>query len=1196
MKILYFLEPLLEQQNPSFRVGALKNTILKQAVQLIKSGHEISVFTSDYNYEQCLSQGVNFEGIDIFTTSLKDAHHYFVNSHESAHINYRESDDTKLKEYQAFYQSVLGDYKPDLIVSWESPNNVLKALYSDVPALHMMPGFFSRVPFPELTFIDPCGFFNRSALKMLCDDIIGYDAPLEELDLVDTIRSTYFDGYLKQYSPFTRDMLDPEAQFDKLVLLPLQVSGYFAFDFHSKQKSQMDLLTYVMNKVPKNVGVVVTQYVTQNTADTPVNEKTLSFLREQYPNLIYKDAFDKLDGVSQYLLTCVDGVISSSSSIAFQAAFMNLPVFMEGDSHISLIAKRLDDCAFDADDFAKKDVRNALAFMLTRLMPLTVDYLYTSNWLSRYFEKVVEQKIGAPRDGVEYDLEQVRDFLFENPVTNNIAEYRRQFVNAGKPHVAIRKITETGDERIKDKVLKKEKAFKQLSNPNYDYISFDIFDTLIVRPFAKPVDLFRLLDDKVRELTGGLIDDFHIQRTKAEHSLKKKLREHNAAAIEDGAAEDSLVYELTLDEIYAEFARNTHIDDANLINQIAQLEFQTELKLLYPRQSGIELYRTAISLGKKVLITSDMYLSLDNIKAILAKNGITGYHKLYLSSDIRLKKHEGHLYDYVMDDLGTNASKILHIGDNDHGDIRAAQDKGIATMHTPRTIELFYKNKPARNVFFNNRNKASLSEAICVGLAANRLFDDPNAKYFSDTAYHGSTFNLGYFGLGWMFFAYCKWILETAIEDGITDLYFLARDGEIIQKVYDRIAPYYKNAPRSHYLLASRRSARVASITTKNDLSVIARSAFYSGTLETYFQAKLGFDATTISTEMLVEHGFAQNGLKTVINTNELRDNLYNLTMALSELIIASAKIEGSLLKQYFTDNGLGDMSRNVAVVDIGYAGTMQDSMLKMLNREVGGYYMMTFESALKLRKKKQIVKAFAGDFVNPEHSNHPICKLGLAFEVVFSNTSGSFIKMIKNGDTYTPVFESTEGEEVKKLFIPKMQQGVITFAKDIMSKFGADISDIYFDNQSCFAMWQNTLEQPSGRDTELFEGVTFDDNFAGAGWRYMVPPREIGPFNDALKKRTVWPMGSEIFFNIPYVREQHKGKVGKNGSKVEHTRFLPVTKNPGRVASKIFSVIIRNEKKLNKFHRDPVAFFADSKNKGFRLFGKLYCKTCLAS
>lgn len=74
-------------------------------------------------------------------------------------------------------------------------------------------------------------------------------------------------------------------------------------------------------------------------------------------------------------------------------------------------------------------------------------------------------------------------------------------------------------------------------------------------------------------------------------------------------------------------------------------------------------------LDKKIVLTSDMYLKSDVIEVILQKNKITGYDKIYLSSEIGLKKKTGDLFKYVINDNRVNNNEILHIGDNIEGDV-----------------------------------------------------------------------------------------------------------------------------------------------------------------------------------------------------------------------------------------------------------------------------------------------------------------------------------------------------------------------------------------------------------------------------------------------------------------------------------------------------------------------------------------------
>ena len=88
------------------------------------------------------------------------------------------------------------------------------------------------------------------------------------------------------------------------------------------------------------------------------------------------------------------------------------------------------------------------------------------------------------------------------------------------------------------------------------------------------------------------------------------------------------------------------------IQKLKIKEIELELEFCNSRNAGKELFEVALLSGKKVIIVSDMYLKEDTIKEILKKNGYEDYHKLYLSSEIRLTKNNGSLYGYIKKELG----------------------------------------------------------------------------------------------------------------------------------------------------------------------------------------------------------------------------------------------------------------------------------------------------------------------------------------------------------------------------------------------------------------------------------------------------------------------------------------------------------------------------------------------------------------
>ncbi|NJN45506.1 MAG: glycosyltransferase [Candidatus Competibacteraceae bacterium] len=153
----------------------------------------------------------------------------------------------------------------------------------------------------------------------------------------------------------------------------------------------------------------------------------------------------------------------------------------------------------------------------------------------------------------------------------------------------------------------------KIASGAYDYISFDIFDTLVVRPFLEPSDLFVLLNNRFRQLCKSkAFVDFSSIRIEAEKTVR------TLANIKYPQFE-----EITLDEIYAHLIEQYNIDMA-VAEEIKQLEQLLEIQYSEPRQSAIEIYDMALDIGCKIVLVSDMYLPHDNIVSILNKVGIKG--------------------------------------------------------------------------------------------------------------------------------------------------------------------------------------------------------------------------------------------------------------------------------------------------------------------------------------------------------------------------------------------------------------------------------------------------------------------------------------------------------------------------------------------------------------------------------------------
>ena len=276
-----------------------------------------------------------------------------------------------------------------------------------------------------------------------------------------------------------------------------------------------------------------------------------------------------------------------------------------------------------------------------------------------------------------------------------------------------------------------------------DVVSFDIFDTLLLRPYVNPPDMFTHME-RLFAAPG-----FAAWRMTAEADFYQR---------------NGTLREATLADIYSVAGNFAVLQSAEM-----DLEYDT----LFANPEIKEIYDFAISSGKRVIIASDMYLPLEFIKRVLAKNGYDGYDKIYLSNAINYRKDRGDMYGYILKDLQVLPQKMLHIGDNRHSDFDMARRHGInAFLYTRVADKYLAENKKALAFYVGNRGLGgSIITAMC---AAHPAADD----YWT---------NFGYMYAGPVVYSYCRWIYNTAMASGLKKILFIARDGYLARKVFNVI-------------------------------------------------------------------------------------------------------------------------------------------------------------------------------------------------------------------------------------------------------------------------------------------------------------------------------------------------------------------------------------------------------------------------
>jgi len=197
----------------------------------------------------------------------------------------------------------------------------------------------------------------------------------------------------------------------------------------------------------------------------------------------------------------------------------------------------------------------------------------------------------------------------------------------------------------------------------HDIISFDIFDTLVMRKVYYNKDVFRQMAQRLDPVWGI---DFFTARTEAEFTLSRETYPY-------------------IEAIYDDVLRRCPCLKGQKEALIAD-EIALEKELIIPRQEVVEVFDLAKNMGKMVNIVSDMYFHEDTIRMILDNVGVAGYQKLLVSSEYQSSKPQ-HLFEKYLKEIP--AGRCLHIGDSWECDILPAGKLGIDTFRLKMSTEIY---------------------------------------------------------------------------------------------------------------------------------------------------------------------------------------------------------------------------------------------------------------------------------------------------------------------------------------------------------------------------------------------------------------------------------------------------------------------------------------------------------------------------
>lgn len=330
---------------------------------------------------------------------------------------------------------------------------------------------------------------------------------------------------------------------------------------------------------------------------------------------------------------------------------------------------------------------------------------------------------------------------------------------------------------------------------SFEAVSFDLFDTLIMRKTLEPMDIFDVVEERLLK-KNIIINNFRKKRRTAE--------------LEIGIG--------TIDEIYDQLSQMYGIDE-EIANRIKEEELQCEMDMLVSRSSMVQIMECAYDKGKVVSIISDMYLSKEKLIRILDILGIKKYHNILVSCDYGTCKGNG-LYSEYLNLIGIAPEKCIHIGDNYEADVIAPQREGMYGYEVKSGYSLLDMSsvRSLRELETDRKNRRIL------GTVVERIFNDP--FYLAHTYGVVTIRSIEQFVklcIAPTVLIYLSKLKEYIDQNDFRAILFSARDGYIFNRIVkERILDGFDKV-KSEYFYTSRRAALTSSVFSIEDWDTLKR-------------------------------------------------------------------------------------------------------------------------------------------------------------------------------------------------------------------------------------------------------------------------------------------------------------------------------------------------------------------------------------
>lgn len=328
-----------------------------------------------------------------------------------------------------------------------------------------------------------------------------------------------------------------------------------------------------------------------------------------------------------------------------------------------------------------------------------------------------------------------------------------------------------------------------------DTVTMDLFDTLFIRRIHDP-DLVKFpvceyIAKRARAM-GLTATRRGVWRARWEIEREHRAR-HGKSHPDHEACYPEFMGE-TLDRVFGEQLPSRMLED------VTDFELLLETAVIVPRAALVEWLRALKERGKRVFLVSDIYLPAEHLRRLVEAQGLTSLVEDVVSSaDSFRAKASGAAFPLLQERFGLDPQRWLHVGDNPISDGIRPAEFGLQALVLHDAGERHRKGitrcihgAASRSQFWKGR----YVHQLMLPLEGENQVRDP--LYVEGYSFYG----LLLANFVHRFASECKRL-------DIRRVYFCSREGWTFQRIWDALVPYLwpdGDAPDARYLYVSRRA------------------------------------------------------------------------------------------------------------------------------------------------------------------------------------------------------------------------------------------------------------------------------------------------------------------------------------------------------------------------------------------------------